>query len=745
MFREQEKFSPKTMEAFQKTINRAWLTRQYFAKGKHDLVLPGWLIGLLGPDGAGNHGIAGSLELTNTDLRSYYALGSPRSEQEPVVDFTGGIIPLPESYTLIFGTVIESPNGSRPFYSSEVGEVNVVYDDGFPVCTVYWEVDGDVLVYDTYTDRDEETGSEALSIHIVRGFANHPLLVALLPMDQDGTTYIPTIDYDSKAQVVSFNDELPEIRINQEEVPIRVTSLPISQGHAGRLVIEARHDSYHVECPAGLASWSAQFPVRSTPLFTIVLDGDPPEHGFDFDDIKYDWEDLLDEKLPTISTSNEEVDYFFKSSATVLRLLADTNQREITVGPSVQERMWIPALVFQARALDRLGFHEDVVKPLLDNMQARIDSNGVVEPDKQFDSQGALVIAFINHYYRTNDKGFIGDKYSAIKRVTEWVSRQRKRAEEGATVDQPVLGLLPPGHASWFNPLYWKLDYFYSHNFWAAGMLAYVIDLASDLGKHADAEKYEPELDKYRQDLDDSITLISEGKQYLPAGPYQRDNAQMIFNLYAYYPLKLYQPLFQQLHNTLDWLWNNYTHDGGVLIDQPWNAYGSYFSMLMAQAWRYVGDANKVEEIIKFLITNATNRSGWAEGISPLTRLGSVGDSPNGIAAAEFVNLVLDLFAEDHRNHPPILLKGMPVSWLRDGVKATDLQLFFNGLLDIEAKIDGKVLTVTWDLRDSTKPFNPILYIPKSATKLPSNVEQLSTNEIQLDSTAGTVEIALDL
>ena len=62
-------------------MKKGWLTRQYFSKGKHDLVLPAWLLGILGPSGEGRHGISGLPFLNNTDLRSYIALGSPDSDE----------------------------------------------------------------------------------------------------------------------------------------------------------------------------------------------------------------------------------------------------------------------------------------------------------------------------------------------------------------------------------------------------------------------------------------------------------------------------------------------------------------------------------------------------------------------------------------------------------------------------------------------------------------------------------------
>lgn len=736
IFSQTDNFSETTLNAYVNSINRGWLTRQYFSLGKHDLVLPAWVNGILGPDGEGMHSVAGDFSLTNTDLRSYYALGSPNSEIEPVIDHKGGIIPIPNSYTLIFGTIIKG----RPFYSSEVGQVSVDYEDGYPAATVYWKVDGDTLVYDVSSDRNEN-GDEALGIQIVRGFANHPILISLTPLDADGITKIDKISYSNKLKSVNFeNENLPSIKFNLD--PIRATALPISKGHAGRLVIDSTADSEEIHCEAGLASWAAEFPVRANPLFTIKLDGDGdlPESFPDFEEVQWAWEDLVEEYFPTISTSNKEVDYFFKASGIVLRLMLDNDR--ITVGPSVQEKQWLPALIFQTRALDRLGF-DDKVENVLTSVVKKIDSNGSVEGDMQFDSQGSVVISLVNHFYRTNNSSFIGDKYSAMKRVADWVSRQRKNGDSDEIIPKELFGLLPMGHASWFNPSYWTKNYYFSHNFWAAGLLDKMIELSKVLGKHSDAEKYEPELEKYKQNIDDSINNLSEKFEYLPAGPYQRDSAEMIFNLHGFYPLKLYQPAFQSLRNTVDWLWGNYVNNGLVLIDQPWNAYGSYFSMLMAQSFRFLGENHRVKFIIDSLIENVTNRAGWAEGISPLTKLGSVGDSPNGYAAAEFVNLILDLFAEDDVKKSPTLLKGMPIEWLEKGVSAKGLKLFYNSSLDISAKLENNVLSVEWNYDNPSNNLKPILHLPSSPKSIPSGVIQLSTRELQLSENKGHISIKL--
>ena len=692
------------------------------------------MLGILGPDGEGRHSISGSPVIYNTDLRNYIVLGSPDSEEEPVIDQRGGIIPTAGSYTLIFGTLIND----RPFYSTEIGEIEIrLHDAGYPIATVYWKIEGDTMVFDAFADRDGE--NESLSIEVVRGFSNHQLFITLCPIDQDGITEIPSIEYRTKDLLVTPSDK-PYIKIS--EPPVRVVTLPANKGHAGRLLTKGDKSSNSADCSAKLASWAAAFPVRSNPTFTIVLKGEYQDDFPDVDDIEEKWEDTL-RNLPIISTSDERVDELFNSSSIILRLLADTTKNIVTVGPSSQEEVWLPALVFQTKALDRLGFAEGVTKPILDQLYTSIDTNGLIIKNKQWDSQGAFLNAIAHHFFMTGDTNWLGEKFSGLKRMSDWVIRQRKRSQSDPS--QMLRGLLPAGVASWFNPLYWKEDFYYGHNFWGASILDVSAHLAGALGKHGDVERLKAELEKYKQNLDDSITQITDNFDFLPAGPRQGDNTEMIFNLHAFYPLKLYLQSFQPLINTIEWLHNNYMRDGALLIDQPWNSYGTYFSILIAQANRYLENHTRVHETIEFLKNNTTNLQGWAEGISPLSLKGGVGDSPNGYAAAEWINLILDLFCEESYTSELHLLKGMPVEWLKMGVSIKNLHMFNNETMELSAKLTETKLKATWKYSGDSQKVKIILCTPYSITNIAAGTEQLSSFQLVLEGTEGEAEVEISI
>lgn len=728
-------FPPETYAHLKRTIHKGWMTRLYFSRGKHNLVLPAWLLGLLGPTGTARRGIAGLPILMNTDLHSYYALGSPNSEEEPVIDHKGGIIPTTGSYTLMFGTIVNE----RAYYSSEIGDIDVkLHEAGYPIASVKWEVEGDVMLFNVFADRKD--GNEVLVINVVRGFSNHQLLITLCPMDQEGVTEVDVIEYNNKDHLVKIKNK-PDIMLS--EPPIHALVSDLHNGHAGRLISSSKNQGLRSDCKAKASSWAASFPVRASPDFLLPLTPETKIENFsdapDMDDIEYDWEDIAD-GLPKIDTSNEKVNYFFKVSALVLRLLSDKERNSITMGPSLQEEMWIPSLPFQVRALDRLGFSDSIVRKVLENVLGTIDNNGIVTEKMQWDAQGAIVQAVMWHYFYTQDKDWLGANFSVIKRIGEWVNRQSKREDENPLVNK----LLPPGAPSWYNALYWELDYYYFNNFWAAGVLKYLSILAKELGKHGDSEKFKNDLDHFHEEMDASISQIVEITGFLPAGPFKRDSAEMIFNLHAFYPLQHYGITYQPLLNTYKHLWENYVKDGGLLIDQPWNSYGTYLSILMAQTARYLEDDEKVEEVINFMITHATNSQGWAEGISPLTGMGSVGDSPNGYAAAEFVNLILDMFVEEYWDNSLLILKGIPISWLESGIKADGINLFGKGKLKLEAIIENGVLNISWEIISELEELSPKIYLSKIPREIPKELRQISNHVYQLPGLTGSLKVKID-
>lgn len=705
-------FPEETLKAQEERLKQNWLTRQYIMRGLKSLVIPSWIGDQLNPDYPTATALAVTPIVTNQNSRNFVALGSPASTIEPLVDHRGGVIPLARSYTLLFGTVVNN----IPVYSSEAGSVQVkLHPDGFPIVTVDWEVDGDVLTYECAVEVDEN-GNETLGINVIRGFANHPLYLSISPFDQDGLTEIEKMTYDPKEGFLQI-EKHPPVYLFQH--PVEFLVLPIAKGHAGKWIGRARTSENTATCPGKFVTWAASFPVRSKPQLNILLKGDFREE-IDTDDIEEIWEDEM-ENVPLVSTGNTEVDSLFKSSTVVLRLLTDVINNVISFGPGSQDTVWPQALYSQTRALDRLGF--DFVSKILDNCLEIVKNEEYLSNHEQFDALGSILFSISSHYHFTGDSAWLGEKLPLLKKITETIAKARIAKAK----DTEVL-FLPAGLTPFYDKIFQERHQLFVHNLWAHSSIKETARLWGILGRKGEEEKLEKEAEKLYDSLADAFAQNFNEYGVLTAGPEMDENSFIIFNMAAIYPLKIFGKEFKPVADTIDHIWSHYVHRGGLLLHQPWNAYGTYFSMQLAQVLRVYSEFEKVEEVIKFLVENRTNEQGWAEGISMLTRKGAVGNSPNGFAAAEFVNLILDLFVDESMGSSPILLKGMPKSWLEKGVNLEGLLMESGEMVKLKAKLIDNEITITVEYIGSK---DLILFLPNPPTKIPSGFEQLSPHEFK--------------
>jgi hypothetical protein len=732
LFNIEDPFDPITLEAYQKTLNRYWLTKQYFSLGKNSLVLPGWVIEQLGPHGEGRHGFAGLPLIGNSDHRNYHIIGGLNNSIKPMIDHRGGVIPNKASYTLIFGTFINN----EPVYSSEIGKVTIdLHDEGYPIINVKWEINDDTLIYECVADKDKDSDSENLSITVLKGFANHQLLLSLTPFDQDGLTQIHELKWDNKANKLSLG-ELPNIYISEN--PIKSLVLPAKNGHSGKQ-LQLHKISSKERCKSNTPSWASSFPVRSTPNILITLNN-KSQLDVDADDLEFEWEEEV-ENLPSVDTSDDLVNKLFLNSAITLRLLTDVDNEEIYIGAGLQKETWLPGAVYQLKALDRLGFGDTHVKPVLNSLLENVQEEGVEGINQQWLSAGSLISAVAHHYYFNRNANWLGEKYSALRRIADWLLKIKKKASNAGEETGFENVLLPEGNGPFMDSMSWRKDNYFVDNFWAIHGIQLVAKLGEVVGKRGETERLENETIRLKQSVDNIISQLSDDLNYLPASINQHENASMFFNLNAFYPLELYIPDYQPIRKTLELLEQNYLFNGGLLFFQPWNSYGSYGTMQIAQCYRYTEQFDKVPKVIEFLKSNITNMQGWAEGISPLSFSGSVGDSPNGIAAAEWINLILDFYVDEKVGNDPILLQGIPVDWLEKGVSAKNIRMENNSTLEISAKITKNILNIKWDYTGDKKLK---LSLPRPLKRILPDMVQISSLLFYLDKMKGELNIELE-
>ncbi len=722
-------FSELTLSEFDIQLKAAFETRQYFSLGKNSVVVPGWILEQLAPGGKAKHGLAALPIISNNEYRDYYAVGSPDSSIEPVIDHRGGIIPKPDSYTLVVGTIVND----KPIYSSEAGKIDIqLHDDGFPIVMVNWKVDGDECSYECVADRDEE-GVETLAINVVRGFANHQLLLTLTPLDQVKLTRVETLEWMDKSQTLIVNGKA---QIKVSEKPLNAVALPIERGHAGRWVNKLE-PSHVATCKSQAASWAVRFPVRTRVSILVNLTEGQEFEMVDSDDVEDKWIEEI-ENFPIIHTGDPLVDTLFKNSAITLRLLLDKINDEITLGPSLQEEMWPQCLYTQIKAIHRLGVEDSTIQSIIDNALSRVNDSGTINDLNEWDALGSLVLSVAISNQFTNDTNWLGEKFSIIKKIIENFSKLRKKNQ----TDDPRNVLLPAGTQAFYDPIFKISDQFFYHNMWALKGIEIFRQLALKLGRKNESEAKTSEIQKYRDDLNSLMIQSSSTNGFVTLGPKLQENASMFFNLHSFYPLRLHTNNFQPLINTLNQISKEYVVDGGLLMYQPWNAYGTYLTMQYAQMLRYVERTEKIKNSIDFLIKNPTNKQGWGEGISPNRNSASVGDSPNGYAAAEFINLIVDLFVDEPLFEDITLLKGIPLDWLKNGVEAQNLHLSDGDHISLKASLTANIFELEYDY-SGNKPL--FLYLPLKPERIDKTLTQTSPDHYKLPSNKGSVKIPVIL
>jgi hypothetical protein len=114
----------------------------------------------------------------------------------------------------------------------------------------------------------------------------------------------------------------------------------------------------------------------------------------------------------------------------------------MTPGALTYSLCWIRDSAFMIHALDKLGFHDQAREKLLD-LSGRQEKDGYfVSQEGEWDSNGLVIWAVLEHFKLTGDKQFLSDIYPAVARGAEWIEHKRR-----GTTGKPSShsGLLPAG------------------------------------------------------------------------------------------------------------------------------------------------------------------------------------------------------------------------------------------------------------------------------------------------------------
>ncbi|NHK32196.1 MAG: hypothetical protein FK730_12640 [Asgard group archaeon] len=680
---------PKEIKEIEALIfSRGRLNAQFF-RGRKDLyVVPNWVHRMLDHNSKGAISLGHSSSFINTNYRDWVAFGGLDCVSEGIVTARGLVVPIINGYGILSGALIDN----KPYYITRDGRNKQSLQEGYlPIVINNWELKNHKFKQTVFGSK---SGSSEIGVlKLTKKKKGSQLILSIRPFNQEGVTLINSIVYRPKDHAIIVNKELA-LRVIQAPESLAVANYHLEGDSAIKLTrLATRPESNKevaIDCPVGLANMTLIFPMEQDTLecyFRMTKDimAAPPVQ----ENVANSWKEKLSLGLQ-LKTGDKEINRLFKANLVNLLLLVDPGT--VTPGPTEYHRFWCRDAAYLINALDRMGYH-NYARDALNQFIIRQRNDGFYySHEGEYDSNGEGIWALSEHFKFTRDITWLETVYESIEKAAKWLIETRKQEKDELIKQEYVSGLLPPGFsAEHLGPC----DYFYWDNFWGVTGLREATYCAKILQKDI-ADYFQKEYQSYLLNLLSSTSQLFDKFGYLPVGPYRECDSAMIANLCASHPTKLWDHTNEILRKTAEVIYNKFTHNGGFFHEVAWNCYGTYLTMHLAQVYHEFNEHEKVFEILNWLVKNQTCLMGWAEGISPQTMEGGMGDSPHGWASADWLHLIRNLFVSESLDGSIKLLSGYPLNLLRKGISVKNLETYY-GKISYTAKLSKKTLTLKLD------------------------------------------------
>ena len=719
-------------------FSRGKLNAQFFRGIRKRYVVPSWVDGMLSPKSKGCVSLGHSSWFINSNYRDWIAFGGIDCFSEGTITGKGLVMPLIDGYGLLSGAIIE---GNPQYIIQDGTSIQELLNGYLPIGINKWEIQDHVFEQIVFGGKIGKSETGLLSLE-KKSKKKSKLVISVRPFNQEGIALINSITYRKKDRSVIINKELAFRLITEpEEIAIaNYRNYGDSAVNVGRIAQKIEAEEITINCAIGLANMTFVFPenLQKAELF-FRMTAEPLEAAPVLEKIKSSWEEKLTQGL-LLKTGNKEIDRLYMASLSNLLLLTDPGT--ITPGPTEYHRFWCRDAAFLINALDKTGYHR-YAREALEQFVKRQRADGFYySHEGEYDSNGEGIWAFAEHAKFTQDTVWLEKAFESMEKAAHWLIKTRKLEKNEAEIGKEhlVKGLLPPGFsAEHLGPC----DYFYWDNFWGVAGLREIVHCAKVLEKNSSNE-LEAEYNDYRKDLLQSLETIYDDLAYLPVGPYRECDSAMIANLCAWHPTKILDSKNEMLAKTAETIYQEFTYSGGFFHEVAWNCFGTYLTMHLAQVFAAQNDSKRVKEIIDWLVKYQTCPMGWAEGISPQTMQGGMGDSPHGWASVDWILLLRNMFATETMEGTLRLLSGYPEEFLQKGISTTKLETHY-GKIVFSAKIEENKLTLNLGANVTT-PYIEIM-TPKTITAVNTDTgegEIIEGKCARISKKATSVEITME-
>ncbi len=362
------------------------------------------------------------------------------------------------------------------------------------------------------------------------------------------------------------------------------------------------------------------------------------------------------------------------------------------IGPRLQpgtrsySRAWIRDGAMIGEGLLRMG-RQDVAEEFLrwyapyqfDNgkVPCCVDDRGS-DPVPENDSHGELVFTIAEVYRFNRDRALLESMWPHVVGAVRYMDQLRlsERTDANRARNPAFYGMMPAsisheGYSAKPMHSYWD-------NFWTLRGYKDAVDIATWLGKDAEAKRFAASRDQFAADLKASLRAATSqhGIDYLP-GAAELGDFDATSTTIALAPggeqARLPQDL---LHNTFERYWSEFVsrRDG----QRQWKDYTPYELRTIGTFVR-LGWRDRTHEALAFFFADQQPRAWnqWAEVVSRTPRVPFfVGDLPHAWVASDYVRSALDLFAYSRDDDEALVIAaGIPADWLDgEGVEVRGLR-----------------------------------------------------------------------
>jgi hypothetical protein len=378
-------------------------------------------------------------------------------------------------------------------------------------------------------------------------------------------------------------------------------------------------------------------------------------------------------------------------------------------GPLAHDASWVRDAAYIGQALERAGFATDNQSMLEafastqrdDGSVPAIVDNAGARPTPEWDADGELIAAIVQHYRFTGDRAWLTKMYPVITHAVQHVNALR-----ASTASDPAetRGLLPANFSA--EDLGPADTHHYWDDFWTLAGLREAAFAARELGHPDDADSLSREATDFEALLMASIRLVDadSGKTVVPNGPEDLTSSAMARGTTpAVWPIAAIQDpdaLFL-IRSSFDTYFASFLAPQGGGFRHYAGTLWPYAGLGIAHTLLRLGKLPQVWQVLDWTMQHQTltGAYAWGEAINPDNGGLELGDMPHSWAAAELISLLRDMLLAE-QDGTLVVNGGAPDAWLSPGghevlrnaptqYGVASVELLRNGAGDLSVNVHG--------------------------------------------------------